>query len=507
MPSRVLLPLLIPALLLAIFRLDLPAITNDEAIYARWSMLSWPELIEALRTNNYPPLYFLYLRAWAALFGIEPIPFRLSSLPWWLASLWVGHALFGRTNPEQAYAALLLLAYAPVVLMQARLAKYFMPVQFLFLASLLMLHRLLAESRRWWEVVLWCAAMLALIWIHYIGAVLWISTGLWLLWVAWRSHQRWPLMLLAALFATALLYVPWLPVLLDRLGQGNLKAPAVEQGLLTRVVAPFAYTAYVFAVGHTIEPARFVVAGVGFLCFWIPLLAGLRRFRESSFLLFHAVVTGLLGAAMILRFLPTLPVLAVADRLAYVLPLLLPTLVLGWSAWPRFVRWFSGTVYLSIIAFSLFNLAGNRENVQWEFLIPWSAIEQRIERHPAPRLVVVDSWHAGSRGWYYLRDSGEHFEELRPLAAQGLIGDLASRAQASGATVFYVRSVRDSSPDGQTERLTEELTTGFGAPETTPLVDDSPAMLRLKRLLRRGAATDTHPFKMRLEIYDPPLNR
>lgn len=509
------------ASVLAVVGVGAPAISNDEAIYARWALMPFAGLVETLAENNYPPLYFLYLKAWAAVAGIGPGAFRFSSWPWWLGVLagaaWLCSRLERRDLRLLAFG---LVALSPMLLFQARVAKYFMPVQVLFLLPLVALFWLVPPGgvvRRFrdrgvgWMVALFCGALLLLIWVHYIGAVLWVSVGLYLLWQGWRTKNAFAWRLLAAQCATFALYLPWMPVLLARLGAGGVEAPVPDPALLRRVVAQLGYTAHSFALGHTLEPARLWIAVPTLGVFWGALAWGCWRLLRGpggneraflGFLLGHAAITGVLGYLMVVVFLPTLPVLDVADRLAYVLPLVLPVVALGWLAWPPWLRAISGVVYGGALAFSLVNMVAHRENVHWQFLIPWEEITEEISDRGESVAVVADSWHLGSRGWYYLASTGDEFIELRPVAAAGSVEAEARRLHENHRAVAFVRSARDTSPDGQTTALSAALTALYGAPCVEHrYVDDSPAMRRLKELFRRGSGVETLSGKVTLEIY------
>jgi hypothetical protein len=118
-------------------------------------------------------------------------------------------------------------------------------------------------------------------------------------------------------------------------------------------------------------------------------------------------------------------------------------------------------------------------------------------------VIVFDDWHLGSRGWYYLRSEGDAFIPLRSEAARGHIRGACEQAMRDKpASVVFVHSVRDSSPDGQVEQAARVLADLCGPPlRQVAFVNDSAATLRLKQWLRRGSGVETHEGKIAVLVF------
>ncbi|MCC5875360.1 MAG: hypothetical protein JJU11_03975, partial [Candidatus Sumerlaeia bacterium] len=183
-------------------------------------------------------------------------------------------------------------------------------------------------------------------------------------------------------------------------------------------------------------------------------------------------------------------------------PLLLLILVVGYLKLPRIPALGLGFIYGGIVALSCFNTVTMRESNPWDQLIPWNSLHADVERHQ-PALVAGDNWHFGSRPWFYFsRDGDWEFLELRWAHRDGVLESEASRAGEIDGAVALIRSTRDSSLEGHVseyQRLVEE---GRGAPDVVyEYVPDSPSMIRLKEMLRRGTGQETHQGKVQVVIW------
>jgi uncharacterized membrane protein len=173
-----------------------------------------PDLMETLRRDVHPPLYFFALKGWASLTGLSELALR------WFTLL-----------PSMLSIALIV----PVSREVARLRSQPMPPYLPVLAALLMaiaemefyiaqevrsysLHVMLALLSTWgflrWvrtgqkmPVVVWLISMTALIYTHYLGAWMGVVHGLYAL-IGLRGRQR--VNAIGLLFIPALAFSVWL---------------------------------------------------------------------------------------------------------------------------------------------------------------------------------------------------------------------------------------------------------------------------------------------------------
>ncbi|GAC1325683.1 MAG: hypothetical protein NVSMB13_09260 [Mycobacteriales bacterium] len=172
-------------------------------------------LLDSLRIDGSPPLYYLVLHGWMAVFGTGTWAVRALSGVFSVATLPLAWLLARRlVGRSEAVATVLLLASSPFAVHYATEARMYSLVMLLTAVGGLALLRVL-ERPGWWPVAGLgvCSGLLALThyWAFYLLAVL----GLGLLVAAWRDvperragYRRG----IVGLLSGGLLFVPWLPV-------------------------------------------------------------------------------------------------------------------------------------------------------------------------------------------------------------------------------------------------------------------------------------------------------
>ena len=193
----------------------------DEALSVNIAGLPLSDIPRALRSDGHPPLYYFLLHGWIEVFGDSPVAVRALSGAFALALfplLWLaGRRLGGR---RVAAAALIVLAVSPYAIRYATEARMYSMMMVLAVAGYLLgesvLRRLRARS-----VVGLALVTGALLWTHYWGMWVLAAAGLgmagrwWLLRRQGRSEDaRRSLVVVGALVAGGLTFVPWLPSLL-----------------------------------------------------------------------------------------------------------------------------------------------------------------------------------------------------------------------------------------------------------------------------------------------------
>src|SRR4051812_35613993 len=68
--------------------LDRQCLWFDEAFSWRLTRFSWLEMIDRAKQDVHPPLYYILLKAWIAVFGDSVFAMRLLSVCWFGAGLW-----------------------------------------------------------------------------------------------------------------------------------------------------------------------------------------------------------------------------------------------------------------------------------------------------------------------------------------------------------------------------------------------------------------------------------
>jgi mannosyltransferase len=193
------------------------ALWLDEAVSVNIARLPLGNLVDALRHDGSPPLYYLLLHFWARLFGTGNVAVRTLSgvlgLPTLVLAWFAGRRVGGN---RVAWIALLVFASSPYAIRFATEARMFSLVMTLVLAGYLALRRVLEQPSRWRIVVLAVITTL-LLYTHYWAFFLFVPVAAALIVIALRtrgtSQARPAHGALLALALGAAGFLPWLSVL------------------------------------------------------------------------------------------------------------------------------------------------------------------------------------------------------------------------------------------------------------------------------------------------------
>jgi hypothetical protein len=163
--------LLVISLALAVraFRLGASEPWFNEAYTGLVTHLEPAGILRAVREEISPPLYYLLLRGWSAIFGHAPEALRAFSVACGVLTAWVILRVAGRASRAAGLAAGLLVAIAPLHVAYSREARMYALLVLLVAASIAILLRAIAAEgsarRRWWTAYALLAA--AAVWTHY----------------------------------------------------------------------------------------------------------------------------------------------------------------------------------------------------------------------------------------------------------------------------------------------------------------------------------------------------
>lgn len=210
----------------------------DEALSVNIATLPLADLPAALRQDGAPPLYYLLLHGWTAVFGTSDVAVRALSQLVGLASLPLAWLAGARLHSRPAgWASVLLLGSSPFAVRYADETRMYALVLLLVLAGALLLHDALRDPRPLRLAALSVvAAALALThyWALFLLAV--VGAGLLagaLVGPAPRACRR----CVAGLLAGGLLFLPWLPVFLFQ--SANTGTPWARPPQWTALVRTF----------------------------------------------------------------------------------------------------------------------------------------------------------------------------------------------------------------------------------------------------------------------------
>jgi mannosyltransferase len=189
----------------------------DEALTVNIAGVPIHDIPAHLKRDGAPPLFYVLLHFWMAVFGrsdvaVRSLPgvFGVATLPLtWLA----GKRLAGRPG---AWAALLLVATSPFAVRYSTEARMYSLVALLTVCGFLALDRAL-DSPRAGNLLAVGAVSGLLLYAHYWSVYLLATTFVWLAYQAWRGRPGWRRGARAALVAVTvgcLTFLPWLPTFL-----------------------------------------------------------------------------------------------------------------------------------------------------------------------------------------------------------------------------------------------------------------------------------------------------
>lgn len=190
----------------------------DEALSANIAALPLGDLLDQLEVETHPPLYYLLLHGWMAVFGEGDLAVRSLSGVFALATLplfWVAAKRYG--GRPTAVAGTVLLATSPFAVRYATEVRMYSLAMLLVVAGWLAVRAALEKPTTGrLAAVAACSGLLALT--HYWAFYLLGALGLYLL-VRWlREKDGAQRKVLLGLVAGGILFLPWLPSFLEQMG-------------------------------------------------------------------------------------------------------------------------------------------------------------------------------------------------------------------------------------------------------------------------------------------------
>lgn len=238
------LPLLAMACILAFGLLIRLYDINRESFWADegWTMIlargpTLPDIVQTMADDQHPPLYFALIHYWMAIFGNSEVITRLLSTFWSILGVALVYRLAADAfSPGAALAAALILALTDNDIMLAREARHYAQMAALAVGSSLFYLRYLRRPTRS-SGIGWLLASVALLYTHYLGALLIGLQGVHALIFA-RPLRRLP----DVLFRLAAIGVAWLPWALVFISQSSVRytRPVIFQSTLPNTPETFA---------------------------------------------------------------------------------------------------------------------------------------------------------------------------------------------------------------------------------------------------------------------------
>ncbi len=221
-PARLLVPAALAAVLVVaiVFRfLTTSDLWLDEALTVNIAKLPLSELQHALRQDGAPPLYYVLLHGWIQVFGSGDVAVRALSGVLGLVLIglsYVAGLRFGADDRERrwsAWAAVLVVASSPYAIRYSTEARMYMLAMVLVLFGYLAVQRMIEQGPSIGRFAAVALTTAALLYTQYWSLFLLAVVGVMMVLRAWRApelERRQPRIVLLAMVAGGLLFLPWI---------------------------------------------------------------------------------------------------------------------------------------------------------------------------------------------------------------------------------------------------------------------------------------------------------
>ena len=438
---------------LLFFALDLLPIWTDELFTLKTVAHPVNEIIPIVQRDIHPPLYFILVRSWSEL----PLPWTgLSALRAFsavcalLATLLLDLFWTRDWQPFERWLCLLLFACSPCLLLYSRMARSYSLQVVLALLALGMLRRWMYQPASLLFSAGAYAAILALLYTHYLPAVA-ILAGFAL--IGWRSVGE----ARAGIFLLAIAggYFPWLMTLSSaiqrwRAASGFSAGYTLTGNAALEQLVKIGFGLVSLTIGESFLALSLLLTPV--MLFLAILGARKSQFSQRlAAMLVVAAIAGYLGVSHWVSY-PFIPA-----RLLWLLPFLSIAVALGASHLrPPILR--HCTVLLIFLSYASSEvLYFRKENfLNLGYTAPLQEIGDTLNRDARPGdVILVDSFNTDFQALAMYLTGRTPVIDLDQNTAPA-----ARRAAQSAATVWIVRNTRDISPGGLTPKILAEACAG-----------------------------------------------
>ncbi|MBZ5611976.1 MAG: hypothetical protein LAP38_27255 [Acidobacteriia bacterium] len=438
---------------LLFWHLDLLPLWGDELFTLNTAQHPVGEIISILERDVHPPLYYALLHAWAAL----PLPWagvaalRAFSALWALLATLLLDLFWTRSwKGVERWLALGLFALSPCLLLYGRMARSYSMQVALAVLCLGMLRRWMQEPA---STRLACgafAAMVALLYTHYVPGVA-VLAGFLL--TGWSSVGLRRIAVFSS--AAAVAYFPWVIIFiraLRRWGEASAFAAnyAVSGHSSFEHVIKAGFGLVSLTIGESFLAASLVLVPVILL---LAVLGARTPGVSRQFIAMLAIAAGVgyIGVARWESY-PFIPA-----RLLWLLPFLSLAVALGIAQLRRpAIR--IGVVLALLLSYASSDLSYfRRENfLNLGYVAPLPEIAARLNREArAEDLIIVDAYNTDAQALGRLLSGRTPYIILEENKTSE-----ARRLARSAGTVWIARNTRDVSPGRITTQVQSEACAG-----------------------------------------------
>jgi Dolichyl-phosphate-mannose-protein mannosyltransferase len=476
---------------------------GDEAFTVQTVAEAPARIVELVRVDIHPPLYFLLAHWWNRLpIGDSLVRLRaLSVLFAVLTTFFLDLCWLRNASPSLRNWFMLFWTFSPCLLLYSRMARSYSMQMFLATVAIWCLLRFVEDDAGWKNLAAFVAALAALLYTHYLpGIAVWAGANLLLIMQLRRGRSIWKAWLLPNALV-AVLYLPWLVTLSGALHQWRVsEVYSLTGNRWAEQMVKLAYWYYSFTFGEAssvwLLPVTVVIAlPVLWMLFW-----GTRLRTDWLWSAFFAATIGFLGATRWVAY-PAMPA-----RLLFLLPLFLVALAAGVTAKQR-AGMVLGVIVLALNVAGLWTYYGAKDLLNTGYMVPSQTIAAEIAQHSHSEDTVV--WidatsFDGSAIEYYLPKSFR----MRWLVSPESVAAARTELDAGSIRhVWIVRRSRDISPGHVIEQLESEMTQRWTEPVQHPYVPLSPVhrvILRVIAPIRDKRGDQAKPYMCEVSEFRNP---
>ena len=396
--------ILLVAYLLLVWALPAKGLWADELYSIH--LAEQPRLADAVygtAVDVHPPLYYLVLWFWLRLTGFSDVSARYPAICAAILSIALTYSLGKHLFSEPiALKAILLLSLSPFFVLYSRMARYYTTALFLSILASWAYVQLLSGDKSRRMVTLYGLTAVALVYTDYPSGIFLLCHAFLALF-SWKRDRNAVLRVLGSLVVAALLYLPWLPILIYQINYISGWTPAGFSlglfGLLFKIGLPV----FSFSVGETILPwhppailGAILVSGL-----W---LAGCYKLLQTGRWQSYVILTLFIGPFLFIILFSIVIIYAFPSRVLAAAPFYFLVIAMGLQAVStRLYRNLLLGGIILIYAFSNSNYFLNRQFINPTYAVPTRQIQTYIMQAFQTHDIIISEDDSGLD--YYLRQT------------------------------------------------------------------------------------------------------
>lgn len=447
---------LIIALFVRFHSITVPTIWGDEA-YSLLLARETPARIWALTSLDvHPPLYYMFLHYWGAVWGDAPLPARALSVLADVGTLLLCIKLMSLISTRRAtWIAALLLALLPISIRFSQEARMYTLLGFWLMGATLALVCWARKPEQKHFAVIYALLMVAAFYTHYFAGLCVLVH--WLFWWQSRSSRTvvtiGPGEWLITNITVVLLYLPWIPHLLNQLADTGLLDWIVPVTLQQALMIVWQFS--VIATDSLQSPMLRLLPLVLMLLFAATIIANSSDEQRFNWLPVSYFFVPLIA----LYLIALVHALFVPRYLFFSAPALAMMTAVALDIWGKHRIWLASAVLFFVVVVQLHGITMvyrqndelNGTNVRKDTGFASLVMQLNQNALPGDQVIIADAYwfpvfsyysSAGVDLRFEVRSSLDDFLKLPRRGVLSLISDPVRLIYIDGVTVLDCRNPR-----------------------------------------------------------------